>query len=282
MAMISSGLPSHLRFTTWLAPGLPEDLFGAIAAGVAEGVGCSYELVVEARFSGPTCIEEDPFRRADADVGFLCPPSFLWLSGQVESSVALVPLAPVHDDPRGEGRPVYFSDVVVRADATVSALADLAGLRVGFNDHASLSGYVSLLGRLHDERLDPSVFGEFIGVGSHRRALSLIAAGRIDAAAVDANVWRDWRSAHGGEASGLRSALTLGPFPVQPIVVRADLAEVLIPDLCRELTRPQLIEAVRPHGVTGFAPVAMSDYEPLRPLLSLAGIGQRSSPEPPG
>lgn len=263
--------PSPLRFTTWLAPGLPLELFEVIAGHVSRGLGRSYELSVEPKISGPISGADDRFAAGLTDIGFLCPPSYLWLTRGTRPEVALVPMAPIYDDPRNGGKPVYHSDIVVRSDAPIASFADLGGRRVGFNERASLSGFVSLLARLDDDGLGTDFFGELRQVGSHRRALTLIESGELDAAAIDANVWRAWRRERpeGGDAS-LRSVEALGPFPVQPVVVRAAAGPGLVDDVARSLADPRLADAVRPFGVVGFGPVSHGDYAALAPAVDRA------------
>lgn len=276
-----------LRFTTWLAPGLPLELFETIAARVSDGLGRRYELSVEPKISGPLSVEEDRFATGRTDIGFICPPSYLWLVGQAKPSVRLVPWAPIYDDPRNEGRPTYGSDVVVRADSDIESFADLAGRRVGFNERASLSGFVSLLARLDNAGLGIDFFGELRQVGSHRRALELIQAGDLDAAAIDVNVFRAWLSErpvlseravlserdgaeHRDSGPAVRSVEMLGPYPVQPVVVRADAPAGLLEAVAEQLARPDLAEAVRAFGLLGFGAVTEADYEAIRPAVDRA------------
>jgi len=263
-----------LRFTTWLAPGLPEGLFAAIASHVATGLGYDHILTVEPTTSGPIRAEDDVFAAGLTHIGFVCPPSYLWLSGTEVGSVVLIPRAPVHDDPRAQGRPVYFSDLVVRSGAPIRTFADLGGKRVGFNDRSSLSGYLSILSRLAADGLDPGFFGEFRHAGSHREALDRIADGELDAAAIDGNVWRAWSREHPDRRGELRSIAPLGPFPVQPLVVRADAAPQLLAPIAALLDEPTLRDSLRPFGIKGFAPVTSADYEALRPALDLAATLQ--------
>ncbi len=258
-----------LLFTTWLAPGLPEPLFQVIAAHVSAGLGRSCELSVEPKISGPMRQEDNRFITGLTDVGFLCPPSFLWLTDGPAPSVTLVPLAPVYDDPRSEGRPVYFSDVVVRTESDIATFADLGGRRIGFNDHSSLSGYIGLLAELEAAGLDTTFFGEFVCVGSHRNALSMIAAGELDAAAIDSNVHLAWERESPARPGTTRSVASLGPHPAQPIVVRADAAEELVGPIVEQLRRPRVLASVRPYGIVGFAPISSADYESLRPACDL-------------
>lgn len=262
--------PAPLRFTTWLSPGLPLGLFEAIASHVSRGLGRSYVLSVEPKISGPMSTADDRFASGLTDVGFICPPSYLWLTEGPRPSVLLVPLAPVHDDPRNGGRPVYMSDVVVRAEAGIESFADLRGRRVGFNERASLSGFVSLLSRLHDEGLDLDFFAELRQVGSHRRALTLIEGGELDGAAIDANVWRTWSQERPNGGSALRSVDVLGPFPVQPVVVRADAGSQLVEAVATQLAQPELAAALRPFGIVGFEPIGHRDYLELAPAVARA------------
>lgn len=259
-----------LRFTTWLAPGLPLELFDIIAGSVSAGLGRRYVLLSEPKISGPLSPEDDPFATGETDVGFLCPPSYLWLTRRPQPSVTLVPLAPIHDDPRTGGRPVYLSDLVVRADSPLADFTDLAGRRVGFNDRASLSGFGCLLARLEADGLDPSFFAELRQVGSHRRALDLIDSGQIDAAAIDGNVWRTWCDEQPGRRHRLRSIDALGPHPVQPVVTRASAGPELAQDVADQLARPELAAALAPLGVIGFGPVSDADYQALAPAVDRA------------
>lgn len=261
---------STVRFTTWLAPGLPIGLFETVSAAVAAELGRPHELTVKPKMSGPMTPEDDRFALGLTDVGFVCPPSYLWLTAGDRAGVELVPLAPIYDDPRNGGRPEYVSDIMVRADADIDGFDDLAGRLVGFNERASLSGFVCLLAALVERGLDLDHFGELRQVGSHRRALDLIERGQIDAAAIDANVLAAWRRERPDGGAVLRSIEVLGPHPVQPVVVRAGADPDLLPTVTSVLARPELVESVRPFGVVGFGPVTVDVYEALRPSVERA------------
>jgi hypothetical protein len=62
----------------------------------------------------------------------------------------------------------------------------------------------------------------------------------------------------------------LGPYPVQPVVVRADAPAGLVEAVADQLARPELVAAVRPYGVLGFGPVTEADYEAIRPAVERA------------
>jgi phosphonate transport system substrate-binding protein len=258
-----------LSFTTWLAPGLPYDLFDAIARVVSVEAGESYELTVEPKISGPTRPGEDLFSQGLTDIGFLCPPSYVWLRRPDVSSAVLAPVAPVFDDPRNRGRPVYYSDLVVAVDSGIRSLADLRGARVGYNDRSSLSGYFGLLHHLDQHGLDTGFFGSFRPVGSHFRALDLIADGRLDAAAIDTNVRRHWLAANPNGADRIRRITDIGPHPVQPIVMGSNVADRLMPSVIAALTGSAVRSVVAPFGVIGFASIADADFDRIEPMMSL-------------
>jgi ABC-type phosphate/phosphonate transport system substrate-binding protein len=205
----------RLRIITYLSPSIPAELYELIARDLDEQCGVPAELAFESRISGPLAGDDNVFAGDAADVGFLCAPSFRWLNASGRS-VDLLPL-PVPSDPRAEGRPVYFADVVVRADSPARTFAGLRGVRWSFNDRNSKSGWFSMLERIAPDKAE-DFFGEIIPSGSHLRSLELVAGGAANAAAIDSNVLRA-NSCH-----GLRVLESWGPFPIQPAVVRSGFA----------------------------------------------------------
>src|ERR1700737_2837581 len=141
---------TDLRLVGYLAPSLPEGLFDAVATRIAEGTGRATSLRFVTRTSAPPRGESDPFSSGEADIGFLCAPGYLWMTELQLPAVRLVAAAPVFDDPRIEGRPAYFSDVIVAQESPARRFEDLRGRAWAFNDPCSWSGYLNLLGRLRD------------------------------------------------------------------------------------------------------------------------------------
>ena len=182
------------------------------------------ELQIETHHSGPPRGLPDPFTEGALDVGFFCAPPYIWLQERPEPPVELVPFGLVFEDSRnGAGRPVYFSDIVVRKDHPARSFADLVNARWGYNDRESLSGYYSVVQTAAEHGADATFLGRLHDMGSHLASLRGLRRGVIDAAAIDSTVlalrWRrdptlraDLRVVHG-----------LGPWPIQPIVMRRSL-----------------------------------------------------------
>ena len=226
-----------MRVVSYLSPGLPEGLF--------EDIGRTLESALERRVavefvtetSGPPIGAGDPLR--DVDLAFVCAPSLVELRNLGWGR--LVPIAPVFDDPRNGGRPIYHSDVVVRSDHDARTVADLADAAWAVNDERSLSGYRCVLDAMGDDV-------SRVWSGGHLRSIELVRDGIVDAAAIDAHVLRRL------DISGLRVVHTFGPHPVQPIVAGAGFHEIaVVVGALKEMAYPRW-------GVVGFGPVGDEDY----------------------
>jgi len=227
-----------LRIITYLAPSLPPALFETIARRL------DAELVFEERISGPLAGDDEPFSRGEADIGFICAPSYRVLRGTVELLPALVPV-----DVRAEGRPVYFAAVVVRADSRFRTIEDLRGARWAYNDRNSRSGWFSMLERVGSS----DFFGSLLHAGSHLRSLDAVADGRADAAAIDSNVLALNRR---GE---LRVIESWGPFAIQPAIIRSAISEARKRELAATLLAMRRDELAA-FGFAGFTPVSEAVY----------------------
>jgi ABC-type phosphate/phosphonate transport system substrate-binding protein len=283
--------PGEIRFITYLSPSIPLELFEAIVEHVQRTLGCERtSLRTEARVSGPQRGSVDPFSGDEADVGFMCLPSFVWLRELRPPPAELLGVAPVFEDARASGRPVYFCDVVVRRDAPVRSFAELRGGSWAYNDLCSLSGYYSLLNRLVEAGEDEGFFGRMVRSGSHLRSIEAIVRGEADAAAIDSNVL----SLRFREDPDLRERLRVieawGPFPIQPVVVRSalqpELKEGLRTSLLAVSADPRTRRAVSGFGLKGFVPVTDEDYAPgsrvggeSRSAILFTAISGREMPE---
>jgi phosphonate transport system substrate-binding protein len=238
-----------LRLITYLSPSIPAGFYEMIAGDL--GV----ELLFEETISGPLAGDDEPFSRGEADLGFICSPSFRYLN-RGQRLVDLLPL-PVPRDVRAAGRPVYFSDVVVRADSPVRTFDELRGQRWAYNDRNSKSGWFSMLARVTPNA--PEVFfDEILHAGSHLRSLELIAAGEADAAAIDSNVLALHRHLH----PDLRVLESWGPFPIQPVIIRTTLppsvkARIATKLLTLHERHPKCLERF---GIARFVSGAEGDY----------------------
>lgn len=254
-----------IRLVTYLAPSIPRTLFEALADHVQRALGCRrVALRVETRASGPQKGGECSSFAEEADVAFMCAPSFVWLRELRPPPVELLGVVPVFDDKRNLGRPVYFCDVVVRNDAAIRAFSELEGGSWAYNDACSLSGYYSLLNKLAESGADENFFDNIFCSGSHLNSIEAIVRGEVDAAAIDSNVLRIRLR----EAPALRERLRVieswGPYPLQPVVVSSALHPKLKQRLRAAFLSTEQNQRTRrtlkQFGLSRFVTVGQEDY----------------------
>jgi phosphonate transport system substrate-binding protein len=252
----------QLRVITYLAPSIPTRFFRAIADYLGNRLGADVQLIVEPRVSGPR-VYDNPFETGDVDIGFMCAPSLVALHELDPASLELLPAAPVFDDKRGEGRPVYFSDVVVHGDSDIERFEDLRGRALAYNDPRSLSGWYGVLERLRELNVGSEFFSSTVAAGSHLESLRLVIERRVAAAAIDSTTLAHERAHRPERIDALRIIESWGPIPVQPVVVRSSLDRQTKDEIAGQLLAlvdsPEM-RMLRGLPFKGFAPADYGDY----------------------
>jgi len=220
--------------------------------------------------------DHDPFAAGEADLGFLCSPSFLYLRSQPNPSIDLIPAGFVFRDERHSGtEAVYYSDVIVRADHPAETFADLEGKSWGYNDECSLSGYFATLQRLREIGCSNDYFRERVRTGSHAASIDAVVDGSIDAASIDSTALTLLKKERPELGETLRQVASWGPFPVQPVVIRrgvpAQVADRITSTLlaldCSQVTAAGLCE----FGLERIVPVTEDTYAEERRQLCALG-----------
>lgn len=211
----------EIRFITYLSPSIPAAFFEAVASRLGRMMDLRTSIRLETEVSGPADVLDDPFSSGEADVGFMCAPPFVRLRELDPPPVELLG-APAFRDVRASGRPVYFSEVVVRREDPARSFDDLGQYSWAYNDACSLSGYYSLLDKLSRSGLDSRTL-DLRHSGSHLASIELLIRGEVDAAAIDSNVLTIQLQLAPELRRMLRVVESWGPFPIQPVVVRSDM-----------------------------------------------------------
>jgi phosphonate transport system substrate-binding protein len=230
-----SGAP--LRFATFLAPNMLP-VYRFLADQIAHRLGRPVQLVGGRSF--------DQFDHGEADIGVICGLPYVWLADRRPPSVE--PLAaPVLAGDRYAGRPIYYSDVIVRHDSPISCLEVRGGVQPGF-------------------------LGRVVEAGFHQRAIRLVATGAVDAAAIDSQVLAIERRDHPQLAARLRIIDTFGPSTIQPVVAASRLPEQLkdgVRELLVGLGDDASARPVLDHGfIERFAVVDDAAYDDIRAMLA--------------
>jgi phosphonate transport system substrate-binding protein len=256
---------AEIRFVTYLSPSIPQAVFEALADHVRRAIGYGQvSLRLETRASGPEKGDERLFSAGEADVGFMCAPSFIWLRELRPQPVELLGVAPVFEDERNLGKPDYFCDVVVRSNRRIRSFADLRGGSWLYNDACSLSGYFSLLEKLAESGADEGFFDTVSCSGSHLNSIEAVLNGDADAAAIDSNALRIRLREVPDLSDKLRVIETWGPFPIQPVVVRStvhpELKERLREAFLSTENDDSTRRALERYGLIRFVAVGGRDY----------------------
>ena len=261
------GTDRPLVFATYLAPRLLP-VYQSIAAAVAERLGIPVRLRVGRSFTQLTS--------GEVDVAFLCGLPYVRLAEQLDPLAA-----PVVAGDRYGGRPVYFSDVIVRRESRFQAFADLRGASWSFNDPDSHSGYLATLTQLLDLGQTEAFFGRVIDAGWHQVSVELVASGQVDASAVDSHVLALELRDRPELANRLRVIESFGPSPIQPLVARRSLDAGFRQDL-RDILTGLPGDGLSQGLVERLTPITDAWYDPIRTMLArVTEAGLTLSPTDP-
>jgi phosphonate transport system substrate-binding protein len=206
------------------------------------------------------------------DYGFICGYPYILARDQPVPKIELV-AAPVPKDPRYRQKPVYFSDLIVRADSPFKSIQDLRGRTYVYNEETSNSGYNMPRSYLVKLGLTHGFFGKVLRSGSHEASIRMVAQGLADASFVDSLVLDYDRTKGFADAARVRVIDSLGPAATVPFVVSTAALPTSAPLKARLLTmhddplgRQILDEAL----LERFAEVSDADYDGLREMKKAA------------
>jgi ABC transporter, phosphonate, periplasmic substrate-binding protein len=145
-----------LRFATFLAPNMLP-VYRFLADRIGQRLHRPVELVVGSTF--------DQFEQGQVDLGMLCGLPYVRLAAKQPPPVE--PLAaPVLGGDRYGGRPIYYSDVIVRRDSPITGLEQLRGRSWAFNEPASTPATPSPSTAWSKEGLGPDSWAGWLRPGS--------------------------------------------------------------------------------------------------------------------
>lgn len=259
-----------MRFVTFLAPNLLP-FYAALARHVSARLHRPVEIVVGTSYQMLT---------TTADVAFVCSLAYLEVADQREGILQPV-AAPVLRGRRYGGRPIYFSDVVVRRDSPYQSFGDLAGCRWCYNEPLSQSGYGIVRFHLAREGQSFDYFGRVVASGYHARSLQLVAQGLADASAIDSHVLEVLGRDRPALVRQLRVIASLGPSTSQPVVIARRLGPTLAADLqeafCSWHKHPDA-EPWREFALLDrYVPVQDQDYQDIRDMRDRAKTAKSCS-----
>jgi ABC-type phosphate/phosphonate transport system substrate-binding protein len=205
------------------------------------------------------------WERADLGCAFMC--------GYPLSRASAAPIvlaAPVPSSPASHGRPVYWTDVVVRADSPFAALTDAFGKRMAYTSLDSQSGYHALrelcapFASAHGGRLFAATVGPLV---TPRAVVAAVVEGRADAGPLDSYCHELIRADEPRLAARLRVIATTPPTPIPPFVAAPNIAPEFAARLRAALFAaggaPELAATRAILCLERFVEASAADYAPL-------------------
>jgi len=177
--------------------------------------------------------------------------------------------APIPSPERYGGRPVYFTDIAVRADAPYRTLGDTFGGVVGYTLPDSMSGYVALRRHLLSYRSShgPLYKSAVGGLLNARQVIEALDQGRIDVGPLDSYYYDLLKAGDPEFSSKVRVIASTQPAPIPPLVATAALA----PDALERLRAALIAEGAREALLLkGFAVPTPADYDEIDQALAAA------------
>ena len=189
--------------------------------------------------------------------------------------------APVPSPTRYGGRPIYFTDFIVRADTPFRTLEDTFGSRIAYSVEESHSGYNAARHHLLAYRTAarPALYAGTVGpLISQRVVLDAVLDGRADVAPVDSYLLDLWRRHLPDVAARVRVVATTLPAPIPPLVASPGADDAV----CRRVTAA-LAEAHRaPEIASTLEALLVSRFEPVDDAAFEVFLERRSEAERAG
>lgn len=205
---------------------------------------------------------ETLWERHDLGAAFMCG----WPYARTFARHQLV-AAPIPALPRYQGRPIYFTDFVVRADSRFQSLTEIFGRRFAYTVETSHSGWNAPRHHLLKFRTPsrPRLFEKTLGpLVTPLRALAAVIDCTVDAAAIDSYVV-DLIDAHDPATRAMiRVIETTAPAPIPPLVASPTTDPAIVARLGEAFVALAKDRAAEPHLATlllkGFARPPAGDY----------------------
>ncbi len=182
--------------------------------------------------------------------------------------------APVPSPARYDGKPVYFTDIVVRADSPFQTLEDTFGGVIGYTLVDSMSGGVALRCHLEASRTSqrPRLYRKTVGGFVNARCvIEALATGLIDVGPLDSYYHDLLVRNDPAFAAQVRRIASTAAIPIPPLVATTKLSEAELSRLRTALlavgTAPELTALLGRLQLRGFT---LADPETYTVLAQMA------------
>ncbi len=216
----------------------------------------------------------DMLRVGAVDVGFVCGLPYVLLKDEKNPKIELI-AAPIMKNPRYEGKPQYYSDIIVRKDFKFKKVSDLKGLTFVYNEEISNSGYnMPRAFFIKNKLIGKNFFGKVQRSGSHEESIRMVANGQADYSFVDSLVLEYDIHLGKKEASMVKVVESIGPAGIPPVIlskstpkhVKDKIKDILI-SMHKDKQGREILDSAL---VEKFVTVSDANYKSIRDMYDLA------------
>jgi phosphonate transport system substrate-binding protein len=196
---------------------------------------------------------------------------FTFVQAQMRSGGKAVPIVQREEDEK-------FRSVFITSDPAIKQLTDLKGKDVSFGSQSSTSGHLMPRSFLLQAGVDPDKdFRRVAYSGAHDATIAAVAAGKVQAGALNISVWEKFVADQRVDTSKVSVFYTTPPYYDYNWTVHADMPATLRETLTQALLSlsrndPQGKEILELQRATRFVPTKAENYKGIEQAARSAGL----------
>jgi phosphonate transport system substrate-binding protein len=196
---------------------------------------------------------------------------FTLIQASVRSGGKAVPLVQREEDEK-------FKSVFITSDPAIKTLADLKGKNVSFGSQSSTSGHLMPRSVLLDAKIDPDKdFKRVAFSGAHDATIAAVAAGKVDAGALNISVWEKFVADKKVDTDKVRVIFTTPAYYDYNWTVHADMPAAMKEKVTKAFldlskSNPEGKEILELQRATRFVTTKMDNYRGIEAAAKSAGL----------
>lgn len=196
---------------------------------------------------------------------------FTFVQAQLRSGGKAVPIVQREEDEK-------FRSVFITSDPAIKQLTDLKGKDVSFGSQSSTSGHLMPRSFLLQAGVDPDKdFRRVAYSGAHDATIAAVAAGKVQAGALNISVWEKFVADKRVDTSKVIAFYTTPPYYDYNWTVHADMPAALREKLTQALLSlnrndPAGKEILELQRATRFVPTKAENYKGIETAARSAGL----------
>lgn len=196
---------------------------------------------------------------------------FTFVQASVRSGGKVVPLVQREED-------AHFRSVFITSDPAIKSLADLKGKDVSFGAQSSTSGHLMPRSALLQAGIDPDRdFKRVAYSGAHDATIAAVAAGKVQAGALNISVWDKFVADRKVDTDKVRVFYTTAPFYDYNWSVSSAMSEALRQRIAQAFlaldpATPEGKEILDLQRASRFIPTKPENYQGIEVAAKSAGL----------